>query len=59
MNDYKIELPNGKSLNMNGSTPPTDADIDFQFKRLYPEDFEASSVTKSEKDVIKPSGEED
>lgn len=25
----------------------------------YPEAFEASSVTKSEKDVIKPSGEED
>ena len=25
----------------------------------YPEDFEASSVTKSEKDVIRPSGDED
>ena len=52
MSDYKIELPNGKSLNLNGDTPPTDADIDFQFKRLYPEDFEAEQYKQVKHEAI-------
>ena len=52
MSDYKIELPNGKFLNLNGDTPPTDADIDFQFKRLYPEDFEAEQYKQVKHEAI-------
>jgi len=51
MNNYKVDLPNGKSLNLNGATPPTDADIDFEFKRLYPEDFAAEEYKQIKNEV--------
>jgi len=51
MNDYKVVLPNGKSLNMNGAAPPTDADIDFEFKRLYPEDFAVENYKQVKNEV--------
>ena len=52
MSDYKVVLPNGKALKLSGDTPPTDADIDFQFKRLYPEDFKAEQYKQVKNEVI-------
>ena len=50
-NDYEVILPNGKPLKLNSDNPPTDADIDFEFKRLYPEDFAAEEYKQVKNEV--------